>query len=131
MVQKKSGATILKKEESTSKNESAKTVQMASPEQRVKTISEQIEYFNRKHEILKKRRRFESTKENLSESYNQLPTDDDPDFERNPTLKMTFTKDYSTTVCTISNPVVLREIIEVVMKKIEDRIFSLDEELIN
>lgn len=132
MVQKKEGATIAKAANDTQKAKSEKPVVKLNPdEQRIQKLSEQIEFFNKKHEILKKRNRFQLTGERLGESLKSIPNEDDQEFEKKEPFKMIISEGYNNTLCTISNPLVLRDIITEVMKKIEDRVFALDEELIS
>lgn len=122
----------------TQKKDAAKVVEMTGREEtpqeaqtRASLISEKIEYWNRKTELLRKRTRFMYSHEKLTVALASIPVaDDNGEFEKKEPMRLTISEGYKDEICKISNPVVLREVLESALVKIEKAVFELDEELI-
>lgn len=93
------------------------------------TVENQIKYFQTMHQYIVKRRKFEETKKSL-ESLNI--DENKEEFDRAEEIRLILKQPYSNgELFTISNPFIIKDLVESMIKKIEIKISELDAMILN
>lgn len=99
-------------------------------EVQVDELTKKINFFRVKNDLLKKKRRFEGTQKELYAALEKVDRSNDFDFENKGEVKFKIMGDYNSETCSISNPFVVAEIIEAVLFKINEKLVSIDAEIL-
>jgi len=97
---------------------------------KVDDLTEKINYFKVKNELLKKKRRFDNTQKDLIAALEKIDNSNDFDFTNEDEIKFKIIQDYNTEICSISNPFVIGEILNAVLSKIDEKLISIDSEIL-